>query len=315
MTARPKPLHVAVVGGGTSCEHDVSLASAAAAGRSLVTAGHDVTMLTIGPDGGWCGPGGPMSTSLAVLVLQDHDVVLPVVHGPGGEDGTLAALCEVLGVPYVGCGLTAGAIAMDKAATKAVAAQVGLLTAHGQVVHRPEQAVWSGACVVKPCRAGSSHGVTLVERPQDLQPAVRAALALDSRALVEEVLHGREVDVAVIDRPDGTRLVPPALEIVHTGIFDLTAKYDGSADFRLPARLTPHEREAVEAAAVAMYDALGCRGLARVDFFVTADGPVLNEVNTMPGLTEHSQLPRMAQAAGLDHPALLDLLVRTATGG
>jgi D-alanine-D-alanine ligase len=166
--------------------------------------------------------------------------------------------------------------------------------------------------VVKPIAAGSSQGVSLVSTADQLAPALASALALDARVLVEDVVAGREVDVAVLGTADGARHVAPALEIVTDGLFDHATKYDGSAAFLVPAPLVCEERELMEAAAVAMYDALGCAGVARVDFFLTDEGLVLNEVNTMPGFTEHSQVPRMFAADGLSYGALLDLLVRDA---
>jgi D-alanine-D-alanine ligase len=169
--------------------------------------------------------------------------------------------------------------------------------------------------VVKPVAAGSSHGVSLVRRPAELATALTAALALDDRVLVEEVVVGREVDIAVVGRPDGSRLVSPALEIVCDGVFDSATKYGGTADFRVPADLGPGVAATLERAAVAVYDALGCRGVARVDFFWTEHGPVLNEVNTTPGFTPASQVPRMFAAAGLAYAALLDLLIGDALAG
>ena len=203
---------------------------------------------------------------------------------------------------------------MDKWATKLVARRLGITVAD-DVLLTPASAasyVFAGPVVVKPVAAGSSHGVSLVRTADDLAAALGAAFALDDRVLVEEVVAGREVDLAVLGRPDGARVVAPALEIVVDGIFDLDTKYDGSADFRIPASLTDTERKELEAAAVAMYDALGCAGVARVDFFVTEQGPVLNEVNTMPGFTEQSQVPKMFAAAGTSYAELLDLLVRDA---
>ena len=138
-----------------------------------------------------------------------------------------------------------------------------------------------------------------------------AALALDDRVLVEEVVTGREIDVAVLATPGGARIVGPALEIVVPDgrLFDTASKYDGGADFRLPAAMHPACRAELETHAVAMFDALGCAGVARVDFFATDDGWVLNEVNTMPGMTPHSQVPKMFAAAGLAYPDLLAALV------
>jgi D-alanine-D-alanine ligase len=310
MTAR-----VAVIGGGRSCEHDVSLASAASVAAGLDAAAYPVVTLTIGRDGTWRDRGGsPMSLTGATQVLRGCDVVFPVVHGPHGEDGTLAALCDLAGLPYVGSGVAAGALAMDKSATKLLAGSLGIATAPGRLVSAAsaDALPWTGPVVVKPVASGSSLGVSLVTEAGALAGALDTALTQDSRALVEQVVTGREVDVAVLRRADGSLMVPPVLEIVTDGVFDYDAKYGGHADFRLPARLAEMERKALEDAAIATYDALGCAGVARVDFFVTDDGPVLNEVNTVPGMTEHSQVPRMFAAAGMSYADLLDDLVRGA---
>jgi D-alanine-D-alanine ligase len=300
------------VGGGQNCEHEVSLASAASVATALDPAAYDVVGLTIAPDGTWSGPRSALDLADAVRLLQDCDVVVPVVHGPRGEDGTLAALCELAGVRYVGTGVSAGALAMDKWATKLVAAAVGVATAPGVLLGEstaPSYA-WTHPVVVKPVAAGSSRGVALVEDEDGLASALAAAFALDDRVLVEDVVHGREVDIAVLARPDGSRLVSPALEILSDGVFGYEEKYGGHARFVVPAPLGATERKALEDAAVAVFDWLGCSGVARVDFFMTDSGPVLNEVNTMPGFTEASQVPRMFAAGGLDYPALLDMLVQ-----
>lgn len=306
---------VAVIGGGQNGEHDVSLASAAAVAAGLDPAGYDAVPLTIGRDGTWRDRAlRPIGFSGAAQVLRSCDVAFPVVHGPRGEDGALAALCELAGLPYVGSGIRPGAIAMDKWATKLVAVALGIATAPGRLVTAATAAHerWTHPVVVKPVAAGSSLGVSLVTAPDELRPALDAALALDDRVLVEDAVAGREVDVAVLGRADGSRVVAPALEIVGDGIFDFDAKYGGRADFRVPARLGEVEAKALVDSALAAYDALGCAGVARVDFFLTGDGPVLNEVNTAPGMTEHSQVPRMFAAAGLSYPDLLGELVRGA---
>jgi D-alanine-D-alanine ligase len=233
------------------------------------------------------------------------------VHGPRGEDGTLAALCELAGLPYVGSPPRAGALAMDKWATKLVAEAVGVRTAPGKLV-TDTNLPFDGPVVVKPVAAGSSFGVRLVETEADLEPALRAALALDDRVLVEQVVTGREIDIAVLDEPGGRRVGPPLEIVVGDGLFDTATKYDGSATFVIPARLSDTETKALTDAALRVYDALGCRDLARVDFFLTPDGPVLNEVNTMPGMTAASQVPKMFAAAGLSYPDLLDHLIRAA---
>jgi len=306
---------VAVIGGGQNSEHEVSLASAAAVAGALDPSTYDVVRLTIDPAGGWRdGAHRLIGLAGAVDALGTCSVALPVLHGPRGEDGTVAALCDLAGVPYVGSGVGAGALAMDKWATKLVARGLGVGVA-ADVLLTPATAgsyTFTRPVVVKPVAAGSSHGVTLVRVADDLPEALAAAFALDHRVLVEDVVAGREVDVAVLGRPDGTRVVAPALEVVVDGIFDTASKYDGSAEFHVPAALSAAERAALEHAAVAVYDALGCAGVARVDFFLTTAGPVLNEVNTMPGLTEQSQVPKMFAAAGTSYAALLDLLVRDA---
>jgi D-alanine-D-alanine ligase len=306
-------IRTAVIGGGQNSEHEVSLTSAAAVADALDPLAYDVVRLTIDPEGIWRDRElHAIGLAGAVEVLRSCAVAIPVLHGPRGEDGTVAALCDLAGVRYVGSGVGAGALAMDKWATKLVARALGIAVAE-DVLLTPATAgsyVFTHPVVVKPVAAGSSHGVSLVRAAAELRPALDAALALDDRVLVEEVVDGREVDLAVLGRPDGSRVVAPALEIVVDGIFDQVTKYDGSADFRIPAALADGERTALEAAAVAMYDALGCAGVARVDFFVTGDGPVLNEVNTMPGFTAQSQVPKMFAAAGTPYPNLLDLLVR-----
>jgi D-alanine-D-alanine ligase len=304
-----------VIGGGQSCEHEVSLASAASVAAGLDPDRYDVVSLTIGRDGTWCDHAQhPLTLAGATRVLLECDVVFPVVHGPKGEDGTLAALCELAGLRYVGSGVGAGAVAMDKWATKLCAEAIGLATAPGTLVTATTAAdeVWTRPVVVKPVAAGSSKGVSLVSEETAFQPALDAALALDDRALVEDVVVGREIDVAVLRRADGALVASPPLEIVTEGLFDFDAKYGGRADFRIPAALADIEAKALAEAAVATYDALGCDGVARVDFFLTDAGPVLNEVNTVPGMTEHSQVPRMFAAVGLSYPDLLDELVRGA---
>lgn len=314
-TRADRRTRVAVIGGGAGCEHEVSLASAASAAGALDPSRYDVVALTIDPRGTWLDPGGrPVGLTGAACLLRSCDVVLPMVHGPRGEDGTLAALCELAGLPYVGSGVRAGALAMDKWATKLVAGAIGVATAPGVLLSATTAAAhaWTHPVVVKPVAAGSSHGVSLVTSAVELAPALERALRLDDRVLVEDVVVGREVDVAVLGRPGGSRVVAPMLEIVVEGVFDVDDKYGGQADFRVPAELDEPERTALHDASLAVYDALGCAGVARVDFFLTEDGPVLNEVNTTPGFTEHSQVPKMFAAAGLAYPDLLDLLVADA---
>lgn len=303
---------VGVIGGGANCEHDVSLASAASVAAALDPSRYDVVRVTIDRDGGWHdGNDELLGLAGAVHLLTTCDVVLPVLHGPRGEDGTVAGLLDLAGVPYVGSGVRAGALAMDKWATKLVAEAVGVATAPGVLLtaRTASSYRWTHPVVVKPIAAGSSHGVSLVREAAELAPALEAALALDDRVLVEDVVVGREIDLAVIGDAAGTRSVAPALEIRTDGLFDHDTKYDGTAEFVVPASLTGPELKALREAALAVYDALGCAGVARVDFFLTDAGPVLNEVNTLPGFTEQSQVPKMFAAAGVSYAALLDRLI------
>ncbi|MFL1428160.1 MULTISPECIES: D-alanine--D-alanine ligase family protein [unclassified Nocardiopsis] len=319
------PLRVAVIGGGQNSEHEVSLASAASVAAALDGGRYEVVPLTIHRDGLWSGPGGSAlgpsvaeSLAGAVGVLAGCDAVLPVVHGPRGEDGALAALCDLAGVPYAGSPLRAGALGMDKWVTKLVAGAVGVATAPGRLVTRADldSLGFDRPVVVKPVAAGSSHGVSLVRDAAGLRPALEQALELDERVLVEEVVTGREIDLAVAELPGGELLISTPLEIVlDDGLFDTATKYDGSARFVLSPAMGADEHTALREATERVYRALGCRGLARVDFFLTQDGPVLNEVNTMPGMTDRSQVPKMFGAQGWGYRALLETWLEAALSG
>ncbi|MBT2484353.1 MULTISPECIES: D-alanine--D-alanine ligase [unclassified Microbacterium] len=312
--------HVLVIGGGQNAEHDVSLASAAAVAAALGMSGHVVSTVTIDRSGIWRADGIPPCVSpaeslvRAMPLIARADVVFPAVHGALGEDGALAALCALAGARVVGSGLRAGALGMDKWATKLVADAVGIRTARGRLIAAEDagDAEFDGEVVVKPVSAGSSYGVSLVRQEGELLAALHTAAKFDRRILVEEVVRGREIDVAVLRESGGVRWAAPPLEIHATGLFDTAMKYDGSARFTVPAQLDAAETSALKRAAVAMFDALGCAGVARMDFFLTDDGPVLNEVNTMPGLTAASQVPRMFAAAGVEYTDLVTRLVRAA---
>ncbi|TYK49075.1 D-alanine--D-alanine ligase family protein [Actinomadura decatromicini] len=310
---------VVVIGGGENAEHDVSLATAAAIAAALRSGGFDVDELTIGRDGTWRrGPSAlrprPAGSLAAALdVVDGADAVFPAVHGPVGEDGTLAALCALTHTPMVGSGLRAGALGMDKWATKLVAEAVGIDTAPGRLVTAGRFDVeFKTDVVVKPVSAGSSFGVALARDAVRLREALRDAARFDDRILVEDVVVGREIDVAVLREADGRSWAAPPLEIHADGVFDTASKYDGSARFSVPADITDTERKALTEAALRMFDALGCAGVARVDFFLTEHGPVLNEVNTMPGMTAQSQVPRMFAAAGVSYEELVARLVDAA---
>ncbi|MBO0980661.1 D-alanine--D-alanine ligase [Microbacterium sp. SD291] len=311
---------VLVIGGGQNSEHEVSLASAAAVAEALRAGGHEVSTVTISREGVWEVPDAAAGVTVAeslrltMPLLARTDVVFPAVHGALGEDGAFAALCALAGVRVVGSDLRAGAIGMDKWATKLVAGAAGIRTARGRLVAAADigDVEFAGPVVVKPVSAGSSHGVTLVRAADELLGALRTAAGFDSRILVEEVVQGREIDVAVIREAGGVRWAAPPLEIHAAGLFDTATKYDGTARFTVPAALTAAEGATLRRAAVTMFDALGCAGVARIDFFLTDEGPVMNEVNTMPGMTAASQVPRMFAAADVHHVDLMTRLVRAA---
>lgn len=311
---------VLVVGGGQNPEHEVSLASAAAVAAALRMTGHVVTTVTIDRAGIWRANGIPPCTTpaeslgLVLPLIANADVIFPAVHGALGEDGALAALAALAGVGVVGSELRAGAIGMDKWAAKLVADAVGIRTARGKLISADDigDAEFEEEVVVKPVSAGSSYGVSLVTQADDLLGALHAAAQYDRRILIEEVVRAREIDVAVLRESGGVRWAAPPLEIHAPGLFDTATKYDGSARFTVPAHLDPAQTSALKRAAIAMFDALGCAGVARMDFFLTDDGPILNEVNTMPGLTAASQVPRMFAAAGVEYTDLVTRMVRAA---
>ncbi|MFS4507533.1 D-alanine--D-alanine ligase [Clavibacter sp. Sh2141] len=314
-TARTR---VAVIGGGRSTEHDVSLASAAAVASALDAARFDVVPLTLGRDHGWTDAAGrAIALAGAVEVLAACDVALPMLHGRDGEDGTIAALLELVGIPYVASGVRAGAIGMDKQATKLLAASLGIAVAPGVELTRASAATWTWdhPVVVKPSGGGSSHGVGLALAAADAPAALAGALAVGDRVLVEDLVAGREIDVPVLRAWDGAIRIGPAVEVVTEGVFDAGTKYDGGAVFRIPAPLAADELAALHDAAARLVEALDCRGVVRVDFFLTPEGPVLNEVNTTPGSTAASQVPRSFAADGLPFPDLLALLVDDALRG
>ncbi|PVE94011.1 D-alanine--D-alanine ligase [Microbacterium sp. TPD7012] len=312
--------HVLVIGGGQNAEHEVSLASAAAVAAALRLSGHAVRTVTIDREGIWRADGLPATASpveslgLALPMIAEADVIFPAVHGALGEDGALAALGALAGAKVVGSDLRAGAIGMDKWATKLVADAVGVRTARGKVIAVEDigDAEFEGEVVVKPVSAGSSFGVSLVTEESELLEALRTAARFDRRILVEEVVRAREIDVAVLREAGGIRWAAPPLEIHTTGPFDTATKYDGSARFTVPAQLDAAQTSALKRAAIAVFDAIGCAGVARMDFFLTDDGAVLNEVNTMPGLTAASQVPRMFAAAGVEYTDLVSRMVRAA---
>lgn len=252
------------------------------------------------------------------------DVVMPVLHGRFGEDGAIQGLLELSGIPYVGCDIESSALSMDKALAYLVARSVGIATPTFVIV-APDESVDAGAfeypVFVKPARSGSSFGVSKVVGPGDLPAALEEARRFDPKVLIEQAVVGSEVGCAVMG--NGGELVvgePDRVALSH-GFFRIHQEHNpeqGSenATFVVPADVSPTARALVQETAKAMYRALGCRGLARVDLFLLADGRVvLNEVNTLPGLTSYSRYPRMMAAAGLPLGEVIDRLVSLALAG
>lgn len=313
--------HVVVIGGGQNAEHGSSLKSAAAVGEALRSGGFEVSTVTIGRDGIWTDGQRPLGSSVAASlaaalpILEQADVVFPAVHGPCGEDGMLAALCALIHKPVAGCGLRAWAIGMDKWATKLVAEAIGIRTVPGRLVRADDvgDIDFEADVVVKPVSAGAGYGVTFARDAVQLAEALLIASRYDDQILVEYIVHGREIAVAILREADGSRWAPPPLEIRDSGVFDTATKCNENARFTVPARLDGTDRARLTQTALALFDTLGCAGVARMDFFLTDNGPILNEVNTMPGMTADSRVPRMFAAVGVPYEELVARLVGAAS--
>jgi D-alanine-D-alanine ligase len=260
-------------------------------------------------------------------VLASVDVVFPVLHGPYGEDGTIQGLLELAGVPYVGAGVLASAAGMDKEFTKKLLVAEGLPIGDYAVL-RPSETTLDAKqldrlgvpAFVKPARGGSSIGVSRVTNRQDLPAAIAHARQHDPKVIVESAIVGRELECGVLEFPDGTVQASTVGEIRVAGVrgredsfYDFATKYlDDAAELDVPAKIDDDVSDAVRELAIRAFKAIDGRGLARVDFFLTEDGPLINEVNTMPGFTTISMYPRMWAASGVDYQTLLATMVDTA---
>jgi D-alanine-D-alanine ligase len=289
-------LNITVMLGGPSAEREVSLRSGAAVARALRSLGHEVRELDPG-DAAWVLPG-------------KTDVVFLVLHGTYGEDGTVQRRLDELGAVYTGCEAGASRIAFDKVLTKQCCIQAGIPTAKFLVVNSAETPWpkdWSPPLVVKPVRQGSSVGLQFVDRVEDWQPALTEALKFDSEVLVEEKIIGRETTVGIL----GGRPLPVVEVRPKVGSYDYRNKYTaGCTEYFCPAPLDAATTRRIQDAALGAFQAVGGRDYARVDVMVRADGePVVLEVNTLPGMTETSLLPKAAAAAGLDYAQLCQRMV------
>ncbi|MER5867958.1 D-alanine--D-alanine ligase family protein [Kitasatospora sp. NPDC002040] len=361
--AKPR---VAIVFGGRSSEHGISVVTAGSVLRAIDRSKYEVLPIGITHEGRWALvgdepsrmaitdgrvpdvdavaepsegqvvlPGNPTSREAVwsepgavPKVLGDVDVVLPLLHGPWGEDGTIQGLLELSGVPYVGSGVLASAAGMDKEFTKRILESHGIGVGHYTVVRPREWESEAGRAAareriaalglpvfVKPCRAGSSMGISKVKDLADLDAAMDEARSHDPKVIVERGVEGREIECGVLDFEDGPRASLPA-EVLVGGdyeFYDFEAKYIDSSEVQIPARLTEAETAEIRRQAVLAFDALGCEGLARVDFFLLPDGSwIVNEINTMPGFTPISAYPKMWEATGLPYPELVDRLLTAA---
>jgi D-alanine-D-alanine ligase len=341
---------IAVVTGGRSSEHEIALASARSVKEALDPARYEVVTVEIGRDGTWTLEAGAGMSGLAggetshVLVsetgprpsetlpirtssdgvmatLAEVDVVLPLLHGPFGEDGTVQGLLELAGIPYVGAGVLSSALAMDKDRFKVMMRGAGVPVTRSITLHRGEalEHPYAYPVFVKPARLGSSVGITKVRRTAELQPAAELAFRHDEKILIEQFVDGIEVEVGVL----GNRTPPPQAsvpgEIVAHGFtdsdwYDWSAKYDeGGMDLIVPPRIPDDVSRRVQDVAVAAFLASECEGMARVDCFATAEGDVLvNELNTIPGFTATSVYAKLFEASGIPYAELLDRLIRLA---
>ncbi|MDL4772945.1 D-alanine--(R)-lactate ligase VanO [Actinomadura xylanilytica] len=340
-------LKVGVIFGGASEEHPVSIKSAQEVARNLDTEKYEPFWIGITTGGDWKLCDGPdtdwenrsarpvtLSPDRSVhglLVMEQEgyetmrlDLVFPMLHGKLGEDGAIQGLLELSGIPYVGCDIQSSAVCMDKSLAYTVAKSAGIATPNFWVVTENEKVDPDRLpypVFVKPARSGSSFGVSKVTREDELPSALSAARQYDSKVLIEEAVAGSEIGCAVLGELFG--LITGEVDRVDLshGFFRIHQEdspetgSDNSA-FVVPADISDESRRLVQETAKTIYRTLGCKGLARVDMFLTADGRVvLNEVNTMPGMTSYSRYPRMMAAAGLPLSDVIDRLVARALHG
>jgi D-alanine-D-alanine ligase len=326
-------LRVAVLAGGRSSEHEISLASAASVAAALDPGRYEVVRLEIDRDGRWALPSGsdqpalpatgstsvaetmPIPAASAPATLAAVDVVLPILHGPFGEDGTVQGLLELAGVPYVGAGVAASALCMDKDLFKAVLRDRGIPVAPNVTLRAGDEPTnpFGYPVLVKPARLGSSVGISKVRSPDELGPAVALARRHDDKVLVEAFVEGVEVECSVLGNRDPIASLPGEI-VAHADWYDFSAKYDeGGMELVVPPRLPAETIERVQRLAVESFVATECEGMARVDCFVRPDGEVVvNEINTIPGFTATSVYAKLFEASGIPYAELLDRLVELA---
>jgi D-alanine-D-alanine ligase len=327
---------VAVLMGGRSSEHPISLASAQSVIAALDKERYEVVPVEIARDGHWSlGPGGvtkqlvaagpapatvpvPASSREVAATLGEVEVVLPILHGPFGEDGALQGVLEMAGVPYVGAGVAASALCMDKDLFKAVMRDQGIPVTRNLTLRDgapPTNGSPFGYPVfVKPARLGSSVGISKAHDGEELHAAVELAFEHDEKVLVEEFVSGIEVEVGVLGNREPVASLVGEIVVTNNEWYDWEAKYEeGEMDLVIPARITGEQTERVQQLAVQAFVATECEGIARVDCFVRNDGEVLvNELNTMPGFTATSVYAKLFEASGIPYAELLERAIELA---
>jgi D-alanine-D-alanine ligase len=317
-----KPVRVAVLGGGRSSEHEVSLASAASVREGLVQAGHVPIAIEIGRDGVWRRDGATVAVEPG-RGFDGVDVVFPVLHGPFGEDGTVQGLLECLDVPYVGAGVLASALCMDKVMFKELMAHAGLPQVQYRAVRadafasKRERALGDLRALglpvfVKPARLGSSVGIVRAATEAEVPAALETAFDHDPLAIVEAAASGLEVECSVLGGSDPIASEPGEIVLAkgESGWYDYEAKYSpGGMQLIVPARVPERVRKRIQEVAISAFVRTGCYGLARVDFFIEGERVLLNELNTIPGFTSTSVYAALFEASGIPYAELLDRLV------
>jgi D-alanine-D-alanine ligase len=319
-------LTVAVLAGGRSSEHEVSLSSAKSVREGLRAGGHEVEWVEIGEDGIWRHGGRVLGLKPGEGLL-DADVVFPALHGPFGEDGTVQGLLETLGVAYVGAGVSASAVCMDKVLFKLLMRAAGDVPQTDFVGVREEQweehapaleaqiAALGLPVFVKPAHLGSSVGIAKVSEGSRLADALEAAFAHDELAIVEAMAAGVEVECGVLGNAQAAASEPGEIMLAggDSGWYDFEAKYaPGGMRLLVPARISDAAREHVRELALRVFAHAGCEGLARVDFFVDGERVLVNELNTMPGFTPTSVYAKLWESSGVPYAELVDRLCRLA---
>jgi D-alanine-D-alanine ligase len=318
-------IRVAVLAGGRSSEHEISLDSARSVLEALDPDRYDVVTVAIGRDGRWelgSGDGSvaetlPVPAKNAPATLGAVDVVLPILHGPFGEDGTVQGLLELAGVAYVGAGVTASALCMDKDLFKKVMRESGIRVARSVTLRSGDEVAnpFGFPVFVKPARLGSSVGITKAHDAAELRAGVELAFEHDEKILIEEFLEGIEVEVGVLGNLDPIASLPGEIVPLGHEWYDYSSKYDeGGMDLIIPPeRISEETIERVQKTAVDAFRVTDCEGMARVDCFVVGDGDVVvNELNTIPGFTSTSVYGKLFDASGIAYPELLQRLIELA---